>query len=48
MTLPVVTERLEMRRETLLRGSVYEQAKWQDRVVYAILADDWRDNAASG
>jgi ribosomal-protein-alanine N-acetyltransferase len=41
-------ERLGMRREALLRGSVYQEGKCQDRVVYAILVDDWRDNAASG
>jgi ribosomal-protein-alanine N-acetyltransferase len=41
-------ERLGMRREALLRDSVYQEAKWQDRAVFAILADDWRDNTASG
>ena len=41
-------ERLEMRREGLLRGAVYEEGKWVDRVAYAILADEWCDAGASG
>jgi RimJ/RimL family protein N-acetyltransferase len=36
-------ERLGMRREVLLKGAVYEEGKWDDRYVYGILADEWRD-----
>jgi RimJ/RimL family protein N-acetyltransferase len=43
-----VMERLGMRREALLRGSVYEEGKWSDRYVYGMLADEWRDTKASG
>jgi RimJ/RimL family protein N-acetyltransferase len=41
-------ERLGMRREALLRGSVYEKGKWLDQYIYGILADEWRDTGASG
>jgi len=43
-----VMERLGMRREGLLRGSVYEEGKWQDRYIYGMLVDEWRDTGASG
>ena len=43
-----IMERLGMRREALLRGSVYEQGKWVDRYIYGMLADEWRDARASG
>ena len=36
-------ERLGMRREGLLRGAVYEEGEWVDRVAYAILVDEWCD-----
>ena len=42
-----IMERLGMRREALLRGSVYEEGKWLDRYVYGMLADEWRDAGAS-
>jgi len=42
-----IMERLGMRREALLRGAVYEEAKWVDRYVYGLLADEWRDTAPS-
>ena len=41
-------ERLGMRREGLLRGAVYEEGKWVDRVVYGLLAGEWREPEASG
>jgi RimJ/RimL family protein N-acetyltransferase len=43
-----IMERLGMRREALLRGSVYEEGKWLDRYIYGMLADEWRDAGASG
>ena len=43
-----VMERLGMRREALLRGSVYEEGKWLDKYIYGMLADEWRDTGASG
>jgi ribosomal-protein-alanine N-acetyltransferase len=43
-----IMERLGMRQEGLLKGAVYEQGKWVDRHVYAMLADEWRDAGASG
>jgi RimJ/RimL family protein N-acetyltransferase len=42
-----VMERLGMRREALLRESVYREAKWLDQLVYGMLADEWRDTGAS-
>jgi RimJ/RimL family protein N-acetyltransferase len=41
-------ERLGMRREALLRGSVYEEGKWLDKYIYGMLADEWHDTGASG
>lgn len=43
-----VMERLGMRREALLRGSVREEGKWLDKYIYGILAGEWRDAEASG
>ena len=43
-----VMERLGMRREALLKGSVYEEGKWSDQYIYGMLADEWRDIGASG
>jgi len=43
-----VMERLGMRREALLRGSVYEEGKWLDKYIYGVLADELRDTGASG
>lgn len=43
-----IMERLGMRREALLRGSVYEEGKWLDKYIYGMLADEWRDTGASG
>jgi RimJ/RimL family protein N-acetyltransferase len=43
-----IMERLGMRQEALLRGSVYEEGKWVDRYIYGMLADEWRDTGASG
>ena len=38
-----VMERLGMRREAQLRDAVYDEGKWLDRVIYGILADEWRE-----
>ena len=35
-------ERLGMRREAQLRDAVYQGGKWVDRVIYGILAEEWR------
>lgn len=43
-----IMERIGMRREALLRGSVYEEGKWLDRYIYGMLADEWCDTGASG
>ena len=43
-----IMERLGMRREGLLRGVAYEEGEWQDRYIYGLLADEWRDARASG
>jgi RimJ/RimL family protein N-acetyltransferase len=43
-----VMERLGMRREAQLRDSVFEGGKWLDRVIYGMLADEWRAPKASG
>lgn len=43
-----IMERLGMRREAVLRGSVYEEGKWLDRYIYGMLVDEWRDTGASG
>jgi ribosomal-protein-alanine N-acetyltransferase len=43
-----IMERLGMRREALLRDSVYEDGQWLDRYIYGMLADEWRDTGASG
>ena len=43
-----IMERLGMKREGRLRDSVYEEGKWQDRYVYGMLVDEWRDTRASG
>jgi len=37
-----VMERLGMRREAQLRDAVHEDGKWVDRVIYGILAEEWR------
>jgi ribosomal-protein-alanine N-acetyltransferase len=42
-----IMERLGMKREAVLRDSVYEEGKWLDRYVYGMLADEWRDTGAS-
>jgi RimJ/RimL family protein N-acetyltransferase len=41
-------ERLGMRRETLPSGVVSEEGQWGDRIVYAILADEWPGAPGSG
>jgi len=43
-----IMERLGMRREALLRDAVCEEGKWVDRVIYGLLADEWREPGASG
>ena len=42
-----IMERLGMRREAVLRDSVYEDGQWLDRVIYGMLADEWRDIGSS-
>jgi RimJ/RimL family protein N-acetyltransferase len=42
-----VMERLGMRREGLLRGSVYKEGKWLDTIIYGMLEDEWRGTEAS-
>jgi RimJ/RimL family protein N-acetyltransferase len=43
-----VMERLGMRREAVLRDSVYENGQWLDRYIYGMLVDEWREPGASG
>jgi RimJ/RimL family protein N-acetyltransferase len=43
-----VMERLGMRREAQLREAVCSDGKWVDRVIYGILAGEWRGPGASG
>ena len=43
-----VMERLGMKREALLRDTVFEDGKWLGRYIYGILVDEWRDIRASG
>ena len=40
-----VMERLGMRREAQLREAVYREGKWLDRVIYGMLAEEWRKEA---
>ena len=43
-----VMERLGMRREAQLREAVCAGGTWLDRVIYGILADEWREPGAPG
>ena len=41
-----VMERLGMRLEAQLRDAVWVEGKWVDRVIYGILAEEWRKPGA--
>lgn len=43
-----VMERLGMRREGLLKEAFFDDGKWVDRYIYAILADEWYAAGVSG